>query len=292
MNTTTAAHRKRSIRAKQQGVPRWKQLLRNAVLGVYALLTLYPLLWMYMSAFKTNAEFYASPFSLPTSWNWDNFVRAWEVSGMGKAALNSLWVTFLALVLTLLLGALTAYILSRFTFRGKRLLTGMLLLGMLIPVHSTLVPLFIMMNKMGLLDTHAALVLPYTAFELPIAVFIVLAYLTNIPKEMEEAALVDGSGYLGIFTRIILPVTLPALSTVAILGFLRFWNDFAFALVFINDPNLKTLPLSLSVFATGYSTDFRLTMAALAMASLPTIIVYLMFQEQVMKGMAAGSVKG
>nr|WP_275444516.1 carbohydrate ABC transporter permease [Paenibacillus sp. ACRRX] len=266
--------------------------MRNAVLGVYALLTLYPLLWMYMSAFKTNAEFYASPFSLPTSWNWDNFVRAWEVSGMGKAALNSLWVTFLALVLTLLLGALTAYILSRFTFRGKRLLTGMLLLGMLIPVHSTLVPLFIMMNKMGLLDTHAALVLPYTAFELPIAVFIVLAYLTNIPKEMEEAALVDGSGYLGIFTRIILPVTLPALSTVAILGFLRFWNDFAFALVFINDPNLKTLPLSLSVFATGYSTDFRLTMAALAMASLPTIIVYLMFQEQVMKGMAAGSVKG
>ncbi|MBD8497810.1 carbohydrate ABC transporter permease [Paenibacillus arenosi] len=270
----------------------WRRSIRNILLGFYALVTLYPLFWMFMSAFKSNADFFANPFSLPQTWNWSNFVRAWEVSGMGKATMNSLFVTFVSLVLTLFFGALTAYIISRFEFRGRGILYSLLLLGLLIPIHSTLVPLFSMMNMMGIFDTHAALILPYTAFELPIAVFIITAYLANIPKEMEEAALVDGAGYTGIFLRLILPITLPALSTVAILGFLRFWNDFAFALVFINDPSLKTLPLSLSVFADGFTTDYSLTMAALSMASLPTIIVYLMFQEQVMKGMAAGSVKG
>ncbi|MCR8843234.1 carbohydrate ABC transporter permease [Paenibacillus sp. SC116] len=270
----------------------WRRAIRNILLGFYALVTLYPLFWMFMSAFKTNADFFANPFSLPASWNWSNFARAWEVSGMGKATMNSLFVTFVSLVLTLFFGALTAYIISRFEFKGRGILYSLLLLGLLIPIHSTLVPLFSMMSMMGIFDTHAALILPYTAFELPIAVFIITAYLANIPREMEEAALVDGAGYTGIFLRLILPITLPALSTVAILGFLRFWNDFAFALVFINDPDLKTLPLSLSVFADGFTTDYSLTMAALSMASLPTIIVYLMFQEQVMKGMAAGAVKG
>lgn len=280
------------LRIKMRRLTYWKAAARNSLLFIYALVTLYPLLWMYLSAFKSNMEFYSSPFSLPTTWDWSNFSRAWEVAGMGIATLNSMIVTFIALIMTLFLGTLTGYIISRFKFRGRSLLTGIFVIGMLIPIHSTLVPLFIMLNKLGLFDTRAALILPYTGFELPIALFIVIAYLANIPKEMEEAAYVDGAGYMGTFVRLILPVTLPALSTVAILGFLRFWNDFAFALVFINDPNLKTLPLSLSVFATGYSTDFSLTMAALAMASLPTIVVYLLFQEQVMKGMAAGAVKG
>lgn len=268
------------------------RLLVNAGLAIYALVTLYPLIWLYLSAFKTNEEFFAHPFGLPSSWQWDNFVRAWEVSGMGRSMWNSLFVTTISLALTLLLGALAAYILARFRFKGRSLMQGLFVLGMLIPVHSTLVPLFIMMNKLGILNTHAALIFPYTAFELPIAIFIVAAYLANMPKEMEEAAHVDGCGYMGIFARIMLPVSLPALSTVAILGFLRFWNDFAFALVFINSPGLKTLPLSLSVFATGYSTDYKLTMAALGMAALPTIAIYILFQEQVMKGMAAGAVKG
>ncbi|WP_232278824.1 carbohydrate ABC transporter permease [Paenibacillus sp. 481] len=269
-----------------------KQMLVSSSLGIYALVTLYPLMWLFMSALKTNAEFYASPFGLPATWQWSNFARAWEVSGMGTAMVNSLIVTSTALVLTLLLGALAAYVLARFSFRGRSIIHLLFVLGMLIPIHSTLVPLFIMMSKMGMLNTYAALILPYTAFELPIAVFVVAAYLANIPKEMEEAALVDGSNYYGIFYRIMLPVALPALATVAILGFLRFWNDFAFALVFINSPALKTLPLSLSVFATGYATDYKLTMAALSLAALPTIVIYILFQEQVMKGMAAGAVKG
>jgi raffinose/stachyose/melibiose transport system permease protein len=149
-----------------------------------------------------------------------------------------------------------------------------------------------MMKEMSILDTYAALVLPYVAFELPIGIFILSAYMTSFPKELEDAAHIDGSGYWTMFLRIIMPLSLPALSTIAVLAFLRFWNDFAFPLVFISKPSLKTLPLSLSVFADGYGTDYSLTLAALAMSVIPTIIIYLVFQEQIMKGMLAGSVKG
>src|SRR5699024_5168726 len=157
-------------------------------------------------------------------------------------------VSVSATALTVFLGALTAYALSRFTFKLKGFLMVFFLLGMLIPIHSTLVPLFTMMNAMGLLNTYWALILPYTAFELPISIFLVIAYMGSIPKELEEAAVMDGSGYWGIFFKIMLPLSVPALSTVSILAFLRFWNEFAFALVFINDTSLKTLPLSLAVF--------------------------------------------
>ncbi|WP_163853824.1 carbohydrate ABC transporter permease [Paenibacillus elgii] len=271
---------------------KWSRGLINILLTIYALVTLYPLFWLFVSSFKTNEEFHSKPFSLPEVWQWDNFVRAWEVSAMGTSLVNSTIVTVLSLALTLVLGALAAYVLARFDFKLKPLFMGLFLLGMLIPIHSTLVPLFVLMKKVGLLDTYAALVFPYTAFELPLAIFVVAAYLTAIPKEIEEAALIDGTGYWGIFFRMMLPLSLPALSTIAILGFLRFWNDFAFALVFISKPALKTIPLSLSVFATGYATDYKLTMAAMSIAVLPTIIVYLLFQEQIMKGMTAGAVKG
>ncbi|MCS7463481.1 carbohydrate ABC transporter permease [Paenibacillus doosanensis] len=270
----------------------WTRGLINALLALYALGTLYPLIWLFMSAFKSNEEFYSQPFALPAEWHWDNFGRAWKVSAMGVSLVNSTIVTVVSLALTLILGALAAYALARFEFKLKPMMMGLFLLGMLIPIHSTLVPLFIIMKKVGLLDTYGALILPYTAFELPLAIFVAASYLTSVPKEIEEAALMDGTGYWGIFVRIMLPLSIPALSTVAILAFLRFWNDFAFALVFISKPALKTLPLSLSVFATGYATDYKLTMAALSIAVLPTIIVFLLFQEQIMKGMTAGAVKG
>ncbi|MFF2093698.1 carbohydrate ABC transporter permease [Paenibacillus sp. NPDC058174] len=272
---------------------RWlKSKAIGAALTVYALVTLYPLLWLFISAMKTNEEFFSRPFGLPSHWNWSNFSRAWEVAEMGRAYANSFIVTILSLIVTLVLGALSAYVLSRFQFRGKLLVMGIFMLGMLIPIHSTLVPLFILMNKIHILNTYAALILPYTAFELPIAIFICVAYMNSFPKEVEEAAQIDGSGYWGIFFRMMLPLSMPALATVGILAFLRYWNDFSFALVFMSDPKLKTLPLSLSVFATGYSTDYKLTMAAMALAVIPTIVVYLIFQEQVMKGMTAGAVKG
>ncbi|MEK8132858.1 carbohydrate ABC transporter permease [Paenibacillus filicis] len=287
-NGNTAAGAKSGGKALKQ-VKSW---LGNGFLTVYALLTLYPLIWLFISSFKSNQDFYGKPFSLPTVWQIENYIKAWKVAGIGTALTNSVIVTFSSMALTLLLGTLAAYVLSRLQFRLKGIIMGLFVLGMLIPIHSTLVPLFIMMKSMGILDSYAALILPYTAFELPVAIFVVAAYLTSVPKEVEEAAMIDGNGYWGIFFRVILPLSVPAMATVSILAFLRFWNDFAFALVFINKQALKTLPLSLSIFSDGFGTDYSLTMAAMAIAVIPTIVIYLIFQEQIMKGMVAGAVKG
>lgn len=271
---------------------KWKNGLTDGLMTLYALVTLYPLFWLFISSVKSNEEFYARPFGLPTEWQWGSFVRAWKVSDMGTSMFNSMIVTGVSLVLSLIIAALTAYVLSRFQFRLKLAVMGLFLLGMLIPIHSTLVPLFIMMNKIGLLNTYGALIFPYVAFELPTAIFILQAYMNTFPKEIEEAALIDGMGFWGIFYKIMLPLSAPALATVSILAVLRFWNDFSFALVLINKPALKTLPLSLSMFATGYMTDYELTMAALAIAVIPTIVLYLIFQKSIMQGMVAGAVKG
>ena len=174
----------------------------------------------------------------------------------------------------------------------QKLVVVLFTTGSLIPIHSTLVPLFIMMKNIGLLDTYGALILPYTAFESPIAIFLAMAYMSSIPREIEEAAMIDGGGWWGIFGRMILPLCTPIVATISILAFLRFWNDFSFALVFINTQALKTLPLSLSLFSDGFGTDYSLTMGAMAIAVIPTIVAYLILQEQIMKGMVAGSIKG
>lgn len=162
----------------------------------------------------------------------------------------------------------------------------------LLMIMATLVPLFLMMKNIGLLDTYGALILPYTAFELPITVFLAIGFMASIPREIEEAAMIDGSGWWRIFGRIIFPLCTPIVATISILAFLRFWNDFSFALVFINSQSLKTLPLSLPLFSDGFGTDYGLTMGAMAIAVIPTIVIYLMMQERIMKGMVAGSIKG
>ncbi|AYB46784.1 carbohydrate ABC transporter permease [Paenibacillus lautus] len=262
------------------------------LLIVYAILTLYPLYWLFTSAFKSNQDFFNNPYGLPKEWMTENLFRAWELGNMGRAMINSTVVTITAVVLTILLSVLAAYVLSRFQFRFKKLVVVLFTTGLLIPIHSTLVPLFIMMKNIGLLDTYGALILPYTAFELPIAIFLAMAYMSSIPREIEEAAMIDGSGWWGIFGRMILPLCTPIVATISILAFLRFWNDFSFALVFINTQALKTLPLSLSLFSDGFGTDYALTMGAMAIAVIPTIVAYLILQEQIMKGMVAGSIKG
>ncbi|WP_084411048.1 carbohydrate ABC transporter permease [Paenibacillus glacialis] len=267
-------------------------LLGKLILLGYAVGTLYPLYWLFISAFKTNEDFFQRPYALPKAWMSDNLFRAWDLGDMGRGMLNSTFVTITSVILTLVLGLLAGYVLSRFQFKFKKVVVALFLAGLLIPIHSTLVPLFLMMKEVGLLDTYGALILPYTAFELPIAIFLSMGYMASIPKEIEEAAMIDGNGWWGIFGRIIFPLCTPIIATITILAFLRFWNDFSFALVFINTQALKTLPLSLALFSDGFGTDYALTMGAMAIAVIPTIVVYLILQDQIMKGMVAGSIKG
>ncbi|MFB5673737.1 carbohydrate ABC transporter permease [Paenibacillus terreus] len=284
----TPADHRRTVRTR----PRYGAAILWTLLTVYGILTLYPFFWLVISSFKTNTEFYERPFALPAQWQFANFINAWESSRLGSSFMNSIIVSAGSLLLTLFIASLASFVLARFRFKAKAWVMAFFVIGMLIPIHSTLVPLFILMKQMSLLNTYWALILPYTAFALPTAIFILTAYLVSVPRDIEEAAFMDGTGVWGLFLRIMLPMSTPALATVTILSFLHAWNDFSFALVFISKTDMKTLPLSIANFADGYQTDYGLTLAAMTLAVIPTVIMYLLFQEQIMKGMTAGAVKG
>lgn len=270
----------------------WKKTMLHIFLTVLCLANILPILWMLVSSFKSEEEFSVNPMGWPKLWDASNYTKAWKVAHLGTYFWNSLFVTVGAILLTVFLGALASYFISRFEFRLSKWVYGLFIIGMTIPIHATLVPIFILMKKLGLLNTHLSLVLPYTAFHLSITIFILVGFMKSFPKDIEESAIIDGGGVYRIFWSIILPMTRPALATVIIINFIYNWNEFLFALVLISKTGLKTLPLGLANFA-GTETKFQtMQMAALTMALLPVLAFYLLLEKQLVQGMTAGAVKG
>lgn len=259
---------------------------------IFVIFNLYPIVWMALNSVKTEQEFTRNPFGFPTGLLWSNYVEAWKVANLGPFFINSVIITTISVVVTLIFGALAAFFLSRFEFRLKGLTLLYLTFGMLIPIHATLVPLFIEMRSLGLLNTRMTLLFPYVAFNLPITIFILASFMNAFPKEVEEAAIVDGCGVMDVFIRVILPMLIPALATAFILDFLNIWNEFSFALVLISDINLKTLPLGLANFAGQYNSSYTLQMAGLTIVLIPTLLFYILVQKYLTAGMTAGAVKG
>lgn len=268
------------------------QFLAYTFLSLLAIINIVPLFWMVVNSFKKEQEYAANPFSLPTSLHFSNYSQAWKVANMDVYFLNSIIVTFVALIITVFLGALAAYFLSRFKFKGRGLIYSLFLLGMLVPIHAILIPIFLIMQKLHLIDTYWSLILPYTAFHLSLTVFILEGFMKGFPKDLEESGVVDGAGIYRIFWSIILPITRPALATVIILNFIYNWNEYLFALVLISSTALKTLPLGLANFVGVETASLTLQMAALTIALIPIIIFYLLLQKQLVSGMTAGAVKG
>lgn len=268
------------------------QLFAYTFLGLFAIMNIVPLFWMVVNSFKEEQEYAASPFSLPHTLQFSNYAKAWEVANMDVYFLNSIIITFASLIITVLLGALAAYFLSRFQFKLRGVTYSLFLLGMLVPIHATLIPIFLIMQKLQLLDTYWSLILPYTAFHLSLTVFILEGFMRGFPKDLEESGVMDGAGVYRIFWSIILPITRPALATVIILNFIYNWNEYLFALVLITSTELKTLPLGLANFAGIETASLTLQMAALTIALIPILIFYLLLQKQLVNGMTAGAVKG
>jgi raffinose/stachyose/melibiose transport system permease protein len=262
------------------------------LLIIYALINVYPILWMVINSFKTNIEFAKHPFAFPAQLLFENYKTAWETARLDTYFLNSIIVSVAAVAVTVFAGALASYFLARFTFKWGKMTYAFFVFGMLIPIHATLVPMFLLMKNIGLLNTHIGLILPYIAFNLPITIFILVSFMKAFPKDIEESAVMDGCGVFRIFWSIILPMTKPALATVVILNFINNWNEFSYALVLINDEALKTLPLGLANFAGQYTTNYGAQMAGLTMAIIPTIVIYMLLEEHLVKGMTAGAVKG
>ncbi|OUM95790.1 MAG: ABC transporter permease [Thermobacillus sp. ZCTH02-B1] len=262
------------------------------VLILYAAINVYPIIWMALNSFKTNAEFSRNPFGLPKTFHLDNYRIAWETARLEVYFFNSLFVAVAAVILTVLFGALAAFVFARFPFKWGNGVYWYFVLGMLIPIHATLVPMFIQERELGLLNTYAGIILPYIAFNLPVTVFILTSFMKSFSKDIEESAVMDGCGVFRVFWKIILPMSGPALATVVILNFINNWNEFSFALVLINEESLKTLPLGLANFSGQFTTNYGAQMAGLTLAILPVIIIYLFLEKYVVKGMTAGAVKG
>lgn len=268
------------------------KVMAYTFLSLFAIMNIIPIFWMIVNSFKEEQEYAANPFSFPTTLHFSNYTKAWEIANMNIYFLNSLLITFVSLVVTVLLGSLAAYFLARFTFKLRGFTYALFLLGMLVPIHATLIPIFLIMQKLNLIDTYLSLILPYTAFHLSLTVFILEGFMRGFPKDLEESGIMDGAGVFRIFWSIILPITRPAMATVVILNFIYNWNEYLFALVLITSNALKTLPLGLANFVGVETASYTLQMSALTIALVPILIFYLLLQKQLVTGMTAGAVKG
>ena len=264
----------------------------NATLLIFSISCIFPLIWMIYSSVKTNKDFMSDYIGLPKSINLSNYVSIITESGALKAILNSFRVTVLSVALIVVMGFILGYMFARFSFRGSKILYAAFFVGLLVPIHSLLVPIYIIFSRTGLNDKWYTLIIPYVAFGIPLALFLVESSIKTIPIALEEAAAIDGSSFSRTLFEIILPIAKPILTTVAIIQTFYCWNEFSFALVLINKPIFRTVPLEITLFTGQFTSDYPRMFGAMLVTMLPVIIFYFAFSKQIIKGMVAGAVKG
>ena len=257
-----------------------------------AILYLAPLFWVFLVSFKTNKEIFTNPFGMPDSFNLENFTFAWTAGKLGTATPNSFIVCTVTLVLSLIIGSMAAFAIGRLRWKFSNAALTYFLIGMMIPVHCVMIPLFTRFAKMGLSNTLTGLVLPYLTFSLPLTIYIMTGFFRSMPNELIESACIDGATVGQIFIMIALPVCKTGLFVTGLMSFVNNWNELLLAMVFISDDNKKTLPVALSKFVGPYNTNYSQMFAAIIIAVIPTIIVYCAFSNQIVDGLTAGAVKG
>ena len=267
------------------------KILAQIFLVIWLIVCLFPLYWMFTMSLKdTNEIFGGNVVGLPTQWLWSNYASAWGSGGkVSTYLLNSVIDTFATLLLTSTFGFMSAYGLLRMRWKGQKVVFTYLLMGMMIPMHAALYPLTEIL--LTLTKTNWALIIPYTAFNIPITVLILSGFMSNIPYEMEEAACIDGSGIYRTAFTIILPMMVPALITAAIFVFLQVWNELLLATLFTTTP-VRTLTVGIQQMSGQYQTDYGSMGAGLVIATLPTPVLYMCMSGQVQKSLVAGAVKG
>lgn len=267
------------------------KILTQVFLLIWLVICLFPLYWMFTMSLKdTNEIFGGNMVGLPTQWLWSNYASAWGSGGkVSLYLLNSVIDTFATLLLTSTLGFMCAYGLLRMRWKGQKVVFTYILMGMMIPMHAALYPLTEIL--LTLTKTNWALIIPYTAFNIPITILILSGFMSNIPYEMEEAACIDGSGIYRTAFTIILPMMVPALITAAIFVFLQVWNELLLATLFTTS-SVRTLTVGIQQMSGQYQTDYGSMGAGLVIATLPTLVLYMCMSGQVQKSLVAGAVKG
>ena len=266
----------------------------NLVLWIFSLSCIFPLVWMLYSSFKEKRAFNADIIGLPKSPTLINYIRILTNKDyhLGESMWNSVRTTVLSIVLIVLFSYVVGYILARVRFKLNRVLYAMFLMGMLIPVHSLLVPIYVVFRNCGLSNRWFTLLLPYISFGLPMGIFLVEGYVKGIPVSLEEAAAIDGSTFSKTLFQVILPICKPILVTVAIIQVFSCWNEFSFALVLIKSVGLQTVPLALTQFKGQFASDYPKQMAAMLITMAPIVVLYFAFSKQIIKGRVSGAVKG
>lgn len=250
-----------------------------------------PMLFTLLSSIKTKVEIFANPFALPEIPQWSNYVEAWTNADMSKYFINSIIQAGATVIVLAIVSSMAAFVLSRFQFKWSKGLLLFFMVGMMVPVHTVLVPVSYIIGALNLKNNVVALVMIYVAFNLPFSILVVTNFMKGVNKSLEEAALIDGASYFQIYRYVMLPMTVPALSTISIFNFLGAWNNILFPLLFLNDKKLKPIALGLLNFNGERGSDYGPLMAAIVITVAVPLVIYLLFQEKVEGGLAAGAVK-
>jgi raffinose/stachyose/melibiose transport system permease protein len=270
-----------------------KELLVYILFGFWALINLFPVYWMFTFSLKSNEEIFGKNVAgLPEKWLWSNYEKAMSVGHIGRYFINSLLIAIVTIVIVMLVSLMATFALTRFMWKGRKRMNAFFMLGLTIPIHAAIVPIYITLSRLHLLNTYFALIIPYAAFSLAMGILICTGFMQELPMELDEAACIDGCGTWGIFFRIIVPLMKPAVATVSIYTFLQCWNELMFANVFISDSIHKTLPVGVQALYGHYNTEWGPIGAALVLATFPTLIFYAFFSKKIQESFIAGAIKG
>lgn len=276
---------------KKRGKLKKTGMITTFCLIVVTAVQLFPLYWMFTFSLKSNKEIFGgNVVGLPQNWEWDNYVKIFERAHLGRYLVNSMVVTGLTIVFTLVLSAMATYAIVRLKWKLSGVVYFIFLTGMMLSIHAVLLPLFV--NLKPILDTYWALILPYVAFAMPTAILLMVGTLESLPKELEEAAFIDGASIYRVFWQIIMPLMKPILSTVAILTFLSSWNEMMLAIAFVSGEKYKTITVGVNDMVGKYSTKWGLIGAGLTIATIPTLVLYVFLSKNIQKSLAMGAVKG
>lgn len=264
---------------------RLANLVLYGFVSLWSLFVLLPVLWMAFASFKTRREIFTDPLGLPDTVGFDSYVRAWNV-GLGAFIFNSAFVTAMSVALIVLVAGMAAYVLARSDNKWLQLIYLLIVAGFAVPTTAVLVPLFQMVSAAGFLNNHLAIVLPYAAYGIPFTTILFYAFFLDFPRELEEAARLDGCSQLQIFFRVIMPLSGPAVASAAIFQSVFIWNEFLLALLMLTSPQLKTLPVGILQLQGEFTSDWPAVMAGLAIATLPILLLFIVLQKYFVRSLA------
>ncbi len=280
----------------QYQVQKTNKVLRVLIyigLVLWALIDLFPVYWMFTFSLKSNEEVYGTNvMGLPKDWLWSNYQTAMTTGNMPLYFLNSVIVTVSSIAICLVAAMMATYALTRIIWKGSKTMNAFFMLGITIPIHSSIVPIFITLSKLKMVNSYWAMIIPYSAFSLAMAILICTGFMNDIPKDLDEAAYIDGCTLWQTFIKIIVPLMKPALATISIYTFLQCWNELMFAQSFISKKQFKTLPVGIQALSGQHTTDWGPIGAALVIATFPTLLVYVFMSKSIQESFIAGAVKG